>query len=77
MSKQQQKAEYEQAIKDAQQWCRDAIGRTENEVREMAGDSPVRVASRDGEQFALTCDYKSFRLNLEIAKGVVVACDLG
>jgi hypothetical protein len=36
-------------------------------------DLTVRIASEDGESFAMTEDYSDSRINLEILVGLVVA----
>ena len=49
------------------------LGMTEAEATSYAESQgwTVRIASRDGEQFALTMDYMPTRVNLSIDQGLV------
>jgi hypothetical protein len=55
------------------------VGRSEPEavsVIEAAGLT-VRVMSRDGEDFAMTFDFRTDRINLDVVDGIVVAATVG
>lgn len=36
-----------------------------------------RIASRDGEQYMLTCDYREDRINVDINGGIITNCWVG
>lgn len=55
------------------------VGLTEDEATKIAIGRgwTVRVAERDGEQFMLTADYLTTRVNLSVTKGRVTAVSVG
>lgn len=52
---------------------KDLIGMAEPEAIQCAEDAGLtwRVYEQDGEQFALTMDYRAERVNVKIEKGIV------
>ena len=52
------------------------IGKSEQEVKRIL-DVPVRVVSKDGESFMLTCDYNPDRINLKIKNGKITEAYCG
>lgn len=55
------------------------LGMTEAEAADYAENQgwAMRIASRDGEQFALTMDYSPTRVNLSIEQGLVTYVFIG
>lgn len=55
------------------------IGLSEEDAIKMCSDSEYqyRIVRRDSENFIITMDLRSDRINLEIDDGVVTKCDLG
>ena len=52
---------------------KDLIGMAESEALQCVEDAGLtwRVFEQDGEQFALTMDYRAERVNVKIEKGIV------
>lgn len=55
------------------------VGLTEDEAMQVAADSgwDYRVASRDGENFMLTTDYVTNRVNVSITNGLITEVTVG
>jgi len=55
------------------------VGLSETEALELAKTNgwEVRVVSRDGEDFAITMDYRADRVNLTVVDDVVTASTVG
>lgn len=56
-----------------------AVGLSEPEAVAAAGKigAEVRIVKRDGEDFPVTMDYSSSRINLSITDGIVIDCTVG
>lgn len=52
------------------------VGKSEQEVKSIL-DVPIRVVSKDGESFILTCDYNPDRINLKIKNGKITEAYCG
>ncbi|MEZ5218493.1 MAG: hypothetical protein R2705_23645 [Ilumatobacteraceae bacterium] len=55
------------------------VGLSEDEARKVAEGNgwDVRVVARDGEQFAVTADYSTSRVNLTVDAGTVTSVSIG
>ncbi len=67
------------ATVDAETAAESIVEMSEQEAAEIveAAGLTVRVAERDGEQFPLTEDYRTDRINLTIVAGVITAAYVG
>lgn len=64
---------------DYEALAREVVGLTEAAAtdRILAAGAEPRVVARDGESYAVTDDYRTDRINLQIEDGIVVAADVG
>jgi hypothetical protein len=57
------------------------IGKTEADaialIESNSGEVTYRVVRRDSENFAVTMDYRTDRINLEIDKNIVTSANIG
>ncbi|MGH3443225.1 MAG: hypothetical protein ACRDUY_14535 [Nitriliruptorales bacterium] len=69
----------EGASSDYEALAKEVVGLTEAEAtdRILAAGAEPRVVSRDGEDYAVTDDYRTDRINLRIEDGIVVHADVG